>query len=85
MDAWIDRAAFQRLDPVTQAGKFGNAGRNIARGPAFTNFDASLTRNFTLTEAVRLQFRAESFNVANHANLGLPVADSEFAEFREEF
>jgi hypothetical protein len=75
VDAWISRAAFQRLDPVTQAGQFGNAGRNIARGPAFTNFDASLTRNFALTEAVRLQFRAESFNVANHANLGLPVAD----------
>ena len=75
VDAWISRAAFQRLDPVTQAGQFGNAGRNIARGPAFTNFDASLTRNFTLTEGVRLQFRAESFNVANHANLGLPVAD----------
>ena len=75
VDAWIGRAAFQRLNPVTQAGQFGNAGRNIARGPAFTNFDASLTRNFALTEAMRLQFRAESFNVANHANLGLPVAD----------
>jgi hypothetical protein len=74
-DAWISASAFQRLNPVTQAGQFGNAGRNIARGPAFTNFDASLTRDFSLTEAMRLQFRAESFNIANHANLGLPVAD----------
>ncbi|HZT33884.1 MAG TPA: TonB-dependent receptor [Bryobacteraceae bacterium] len=72
---WISPAAFQRLNPVTQAGQFGNAGRNIARGPAFTDLDASLTRNFRLTESVRLQFRAESFNTPNHANFGLPVAD----------
>jgi hypothetical protein len=75
VNAWISRAAFHRLDPVAQAGQFGNAGRNIARGPAFTDFDASLMRNFALTEQFRLQFRAESFNVANHANFGLPVAD----------
>ena len=72
---WLSPSAFQRLNPVTQAGQFGNAGRDIARGPAFTDLDASLMRNFKLTEAVRLQFRAESFNVANHPNFGLPVAD----------
>jgi len=72
---WLSAAAFQRLNPVTQAGQFGNAGRNIARGPAFTDFDTSLTRNLRLTEGMHLQFRAESFNVANHANFGLPVAD----------
>jgi hypothetical protein len=72
---WLSPSAFQRLNPVTQAGQFGNAGRDIARGPAFTDLDASLTRSFKLTEAVRLQFRAESFNVANHPNFGLPVAD----------
>ena len=32
VDAWISRDAFQRLNPQTQAGQFGNAGRNIARG-----------------------------------------------------
>lgn len=72
---WISPSAFQRLDPVTQAGQFGNAGRNIARGPAFTNFDASLIRDFRVHEHTGLQFRAESFNIANHANFGLPVAD----------
>ena len=72
---WITPAAFQRLNRVTQAGQFGNEGRDVARGPAFTNFDASLARTFTLAESWRLQFRAEGFNIANHANLGLPVAD----------
>jgi hypothetical protein len=72
---WITPASFQRLNPVTQAGQFGNAGRDISRGPAFTNLDASITRTFTITEMMRLQFRAESFNIANHPNFGLPVAD----------
>ena len=74
VQTWLNAAAFQRLNPVTQAGQFGNAGRNIARGPAFTNVDASLIRTFQLWETGGLQFRAESFNVANHANFGLPVA-----------
>jgi hypothetical protein len=81
VNAWINASAFQRLNPVTQAGQFGNAGRNIARGPAFTNFDTSLTRNFALTESMRVQFRAESFNVANHPNFGLPVADMNSPNF----
>ena len=81
VNAWINAAAFQRLNPVTQAGQFGNAGRNIARGPAFTNFDTSLTRNFAIAESVRVQFRAESFNVANHPNFGLPVADMNSPNF----
>jgi hypothetical protein len=41
----------------------------------------SLVRNFRLTETSRLQVRAESFNVLNHANLGLPVADLNSANF----
>ena len=47
---WLSPAAFQRLNPVTQAGQFGNAGRDIARGPAFTDFDASLMRTFRIKE-----------------------------------
>ncbi|MBS0276808.1 MAG: TonB-dependent receptor [Proteobacteria bacterium] len=81
IDRWLNPAAFQRLDPQTQAGQFGGAGRNIARGPAFTNLDLSLTRTFALAERVRLQFRAESFNVANHANFGLPIADMNSPNF----
>ena len=75
VDAWISRDAFERLNLQTQAGQFGNAGRNIARGPSYANVDASLVRDFRLSGDTRLQFRAEMFNVANHTNLGLPVAD----------
>jgi hypothetical protein len=81
VDEWISRSAFQRLNPLTQAGQFGNAGRNIARGPAYTNVDLSLVRDFSVSGQTRLQFRAEVFNVANHVNLGLPVADLNSANF----
>ena len=80
VDEWLSRSAFQRLNPVTDAGQFGNAGRNIARGPSYANVDASLVRTFEVRE-VRLQFRAEVFNVANHPNFGLPVADLNSANF----
>jgi hypothetical protein len=75
VDQWLSRDAFRRLNPQTEAGEFGDAGRNIARGPSYTNVDVSLVRTFALPSAMRLQFRAEAFNVANHANFGLPVAD----------
>jgi hypothetical protein len=75
VDAWLSRLAFERLNVATQAGQFGNAGRNIARGPSFANVDVSLVRDFQVSSATRLQFRAEVFNVLNHVNLGLPVGD----------
>ena len=81
VDEWISRDAFQRLNPQTQAGQFGNAGRNIARGPGYTNVDVSLVRDFSFSGDTRLQFRAESSTSLNHANFGLPVADLNSANF----
>jgi hypothetical protein len=75
VEAWMSRAPFRRLVAATEAGNFGNAGRNIARGPGLVNVDLSLLKSFQLRESVRLQFRAEAFNVANHANFGLPISD----------
>ncbi len=81
VNQWLSRSSFRRLDPVAEAGRFGNAGRNIGRTPGLSNIDVSPVKNFQLTEGVRLQFRAESFNVANHPNLGLPIADVASASF----
>jgi hypothetical protein len=75
VDEWMSRSAFQRLDPQTQAGQFGNAGRNIVRGPSYANVDLALVRDLTLRGDTRLQVRAEAFNITNRANFGLPVAD----------
>jgi len=41
------------------------------RGPGLADVDLSLLKDFNLGESKRLQFRIESFNVANHANFYL--------------
>ena len=81
VDQWISRSAFQRLDLQTQAGQFGNAGRNIARGPSYASVDLSFVRTFGVGAQTRLQFRAEAFNLLHHVNLGLPVADLNSSSF----
>ncbi len=53
-------------------GTFGNYGRDQLWGPSFINTDFSLVKSFSLTEYTTLQFRAESFNLFNHPNLGGP-------------
>lgn len=72
---WIAPTAFQRLDPVANAGQFGNEGRNMVAGPAYGSLDASVNKSFALAERTHLQFRAEAFNVTNHVNLIPPVFD----------
>lgn len=80
-DQWVSRSAFRRLDPLTQSGQFGSAGRNTVRGPGIANVDLSLLKSIALTERTRLQFRAECFNIANHANFGLPENDISSSNF----
>jgi hypothetical protein len=53
----------------------GTLGRNVLRGFSLAQLDLALRREFALHEKVRLQFRAEAFNVLNHPNFGPPVAD----------
>ena len=72
---WVSPTAFQRLDPVADAGKFGNEGRNSVDGPAYGSLDASLDKSFAFKEKTKIQFRAEAFNVTNHVNLIPPVFD----------
>ena len=47
---------------------FGNAGRNIVRGPGFQNWDFSIFKMFPVREQMRFEFRAEFFNIWNHVN-----------------
>jgi hypothetical protein len=59
-----------------QARTFGNVGRNILTGPGLLNFDTSLFRNIAISERLHAQFRAELFNVLNHANFAPPVQNA---------
>ena len=78
---WVSRAPFLQLNPQTQAGQFGNEGRNVVRGPGIEDADVSLFKYFNIDETRRVQFRAECFNLLNHPNFGLPVNDLESPAF----
>src|SRR5579862_5111441 len=75
VSAWINTAAFQRLDPTANAGQFGTEGRNVNVGPAYANWDFATLKNFKVTESTQIQFRAELFNIMNRANFRLPDCD----------
>ena len=63
---WFNTGAFTR----NAIGTVGTGGRNQMRAPGRWNLDYSLFKGFALREKTTLQFRAEFFNVFNHANLG---------------
>ncbi len=67
---WYNPNAFV----LPTAGTYGNAGRSILTGPGLADLDVSLFKTVALAERTRLQFRAEFFNVLNHANFGTPNA-----------
>jgi len=71
---FFNPAAFARpVASPTEPDLFGNAGRNILIGPTFKNLDISMMKTFPVTEGVKVQFRAEAFNILNHPNFQLPT------------
>jgi hypothetical protein len=60
---WFNVKAFE----VPAPGVYGNEGRNTLRGPGAWNTDIAISRTFPVTEAQKIDFRAEIFNVFNHA------------------
>ena len=52
------------------AGQFGDAPRNFVRGFGAWQMDLAVRREFPIHERLKLQFRAEAFNIFNHPNFG---------------
>lgn len=67
---WFNPADFE----VPAAFTFGDSGRNILRADNYVNVDLVLSRTQRLVGRAALQFRAEAFNLFNHANYGRPAA-----------
>ncbi len=65
---WFNPNAFI----LPTAGTWGDLGRGTYDGPGLAELDLSLLKNMSLTERMHLQFRAEFFNVLNHANFATP-------------
>jgi hypothetical protein len=74
---WINPAAFA----IPASGAFGNAGRNLARGPGIWQADVSFGKKFQLRERISMEFLASAFNLFNRAQFGLPMADTSSAAF----
>jgi hypothetical protein len=67
---WYNPSAFI----LPTAGTYGTLGRGTYNGPGLSDLDVSLFKSTPLAERASLQFRAEFFNVLNHANFGTPNA-----------
>lgn len=74
---WFNTAAYV-LQP---ANTHGNVGRNTEISPGIFSWDASLHKNFYITEQHRLEFRWEVFNAPNHPNWGLPNSNVQAPAF----
>ena len=68
---WFNPAAY--ANPAV--GTFGNDRRNTLIGPGYSNVDLSLGKEFSITEKVKFEVRADASNVFNHVNYGNPDAN----------
>jgi hypothetical protein len=82
---WLNANAFSRVIPDINSPvqQFGTAGRNIALGPRYFNWDFGVSKNFPVAESKDIQFRAEFFNVLNHTNFHLPNSDISSPTFNQ--
>jgi hypothetical protein len=76
-DMWFNTSAFVANAPFT----FGNAPRNLVRGPGYFNVDISIQKSFRISQGMTADVRFEAFNATNAVNLGAPntvVGDANF-------
>ncbi len=66
--SWVNPAAFS----IPLPGTFGNSSRNSLTGPGLAQLDVTLGKRFPVTEKTNIEFRAEIYNILNHANFANP-------------
>jgi hypothetical protein len=74
---FYDRAAFAPVNGL----RFGTSGRNLLRGPGAVNLDFGVFRDFPIKEQLKLQFRAEAFNLSNTPHFNNPNSDATSSDF----
>ena len=67
---WFNPNAF--IAPPSTSGFAGNLGRDTYEGPGLATWDFSVIKDTTIREGLRVQFRAEIFNLLNRANFNTP-------------
>jgi hypothetical protein len=73
---YLNNACFTPLTVTANGPIVGTNGRNTLFGPGLVNFDFTVLKDTAITERLRLQFRAEFFNIFNHANFQAPNIDA---------
>jgi hypothetical protein len=71
VDQWFNGPCFSLQQPSGTPGQsnaVGNAPRGAVDGPPTKRVDFTMTKYIRFTESVKLQLRAEAFNVFNHTN-----------------
>ena len=72
-DLYFDPCVFT---PAPTQQTLGNLGRNTLILPGRATVDFTLSKSYNVTEAAKLQFRLEAYNILNRANFGIPVVNS---------
>jgi hypothetical protein len=84
VDNWYNKDSV--VIPTDRTQPFGNAARNVGRGPATYTLDMGLHKTVGLGAGqTRLEFRVEAFNILNKTNFGSPNgnrSDTNFGTIR---
>jgi hypothetical protein len=74
---WFNTSVFSQ----PAAGYYGNVGNGTIRGPGLANYNMAAYKSFAVAEQIKVQFRAEFFNVFNHTNPNGPNTSDGNANF----
>jgi Carboxypeptidase regulatory-like domain/TonB dependent receptor len=67
-------------DCVPGTRHFGDEGRNSLHGPTFKQWDLAVYKDTALTERIKMQVRADFFNIVNHPNFANPFLPAFIAD-----
>jgi hypothetical protein len=72
-ERWFDTTAFVENRDANGTLLPGDAGRGIIRGPGYVNLDLGLIKFVPINDDLRMQLRAEVFNLTNTPHFAMPV------------
>ena len=75
-DPWMDINCFR----TAPAGRFGDSGVGILRGPGFWNLDLAVSKRIYLDDSRFLTLRVEAFNALNHTNFPISMGNTDIAD-----
>jgi hypothetical protein len=82
MQRYFDPTSF-KAPVITAQNTFGNLPRNALFAPGTWTSSIVLLKSFEMRDGMRAQFRAEAYNLFNHANLDAPVTNMSRGDFAQ--